>query len=156
MSYRINKLKSNVYFYSLEETDDVNLCLCQLVKKLYKENKNIIIIDNNDRLTDIDKLLWSFEQNSFLPHKIIIDDENIDSPILLVSYQNINKLDVIKNNSEIINNSELPLTEYKTYINIHEFVSNDEEHKKVCRAKYSKYMNNNFDVIHRKYDEQAI
>ena len=146
-------MKSSVYFYSLGETDDINLCLCQLVQKLYKENKKIIIIDNNDKLTDIDKLLWSFQQNSFLPHKILSKDDDPDSPILLVSYQNINKVALFESYSEIINNSEMPLIDYKAFNNIHEFVLNNEEHKKICRTKYSKYMNNKFDVIHRKYYE---
>ena len=133
----------------------MNLCLCKLVQKLYKENKNIMIIANDDRLADFDKLLWSFEQNSFLPHKILSDND-IDTPILLVSSHNINKLGYIESYPEIINSGETPLIECKNHTNIHELVSNNEEHKIICRTKYTKYMNNNFNVIHRKYNEQAI
>ena len=114
-----------------------------------------MIIANDDRLADFDKLLWSFEQNSFLPHKILSDND-IDTPILLVSSHNINKLGYIESYPEIINSGETPLIECKNHTNIHEFVSNNEEHKIICRTKYTKYMNNNFNVIHRKYNEQAI
>tara|TARA_B100000902_G_C26745643_1_gene638308 strand:+ start:85 stop:489 length:405 start_codon:yes stop_codon:yes gene_type:complete len=134
----------------------MNLYLCRLAQKLYKDNKNIIIIANDDKLADFDKLLWSFEQNSFLPHKILSDGDDIDTPILLVSSHNINKLDYIESYPEIINSGEAPLIGCKNYTNIHELVSDNEEHKIICRSKYTKYMNNNFNVIHRKYNEQAI
>tara|TARA_Y100000768_G_scaffold385192_1_gene370794 strand:+ start:10414 stop:10794 length:381 start_codon:yes stop_codon:yes gene_type:complete len=126
------------------------------VRKLYKENKNIIIIDNDDKLTDIDKLLWSFEQNSFLPHKIYSDEADIDTPILLYAVQNRNNQILFDSYSEIINNSEIPLIEHKNYTNIHEFISDNEQHKVICRDKYAQYRNNNFEVSHKRYDEKAI
>tara|TARA_B100001113_G_scaffold113428_1_gene92170 strand:- start:2329 stop:2790 length:462 start_codon:yes stop_codon:yes gene_type:complete len=153
LSQQINKLKSIVNFYSLEKTEDIYLCICRLVRKLYKENKKIIIIENDNKLESIDKLLWSFEQNTFLPHKIHSSDGDIDTPILLISSQYINKLQLFDNYSEIINNCEIPLIENNTYTNIHELVSDSEEHKIICRNKYTQYMNNNFDVTHRKYNE---
>ncbi len=156
MSQQINKLKSTVNFYSLDKTENINLCICQLVKKLYKENKNIIIIDNDDKLENIDRLLWSFEQNTFLPHKTYSDGDDIDTPILLISGQIKDKYDLFDSYTEIINNGEIPLIEYKTYTNIYEFITDNEEHKITCRSKYTKYMNNNFNVMHRKYNEQTI
>ena len=153
--HQISKLKSTVNFYSLDKKDDINLCVCELTRKLYKKNKNIIIVDNNDKLTDIDKLLWSFQQNTFLPHKILIDDI-IDTPILLISRENIHKLELCKNYSEIINNCEVPLIQYKTQTNIYEFVLDNEEDKIVSRNKYTKYKSSSFDVMHIKYNEQAI
>ena len=153
--HQISKLKSTVNFYSLDKKDDINLRICELTRKLYKKNKNIIIVDNNDKLTDIDKLLWSFQQNTFLPHKILIDDI-IDTPILLISRENIHKLELCKNYSEIINNCEVPLIQYKTQTNIYEFVLDNEEDKIVSRNKYTKYKSSSFDVMHIKYNEQAI
>ena len=148
-------MKSNVNFYSLDKEDNINLCVCKLVRKLYKQNKKIIIIDNDDKLIDIDKLLWSFQQNSFLPHKILMDDV-IDTPILLVSIKDINKLELCKNYSEIINNCEMPLIQYKTKTNIYEFVLDNEKDKIVSRNKYAQYMSNSFNVTHIKYNEQTI
>ena len=155
MSRPINKLKSTANFYSLEKKDDINLCICQLVKKLYKKDKNIIIIDNDDKLAVIDKLLWSFQQNSFLPHKILLDD-SLDTPILLVSSQNVHKLKMCKEYTEIINNYEKPLIEYNNNANVYEFVLSNEENKIISRNKYTQYKNNSFNVMHIKYNEQAI
>tara|TARA_B100001057_G_C22696615_1_gene889984 strand:+ start:490 stop:957 length:468 start_codon:yes stop_codon:yes gene_type:complete len=155
LSRPINKLKSTANFYSLEKKDDINLCICQLVKKLYKKDKNIIIIDNDDKLAVIDKLLWSFQQNSFLPHKILLDD-SLDTPILLVSSQNVHKLKMCKEYTEIINNYEKPLIEYNNNANVYEFVLSNEENKIISRNKYTQYKNNSFNVMHIKYNEQAI
>ncbi len=148
-------MKSTANFYSLEKKDDINLCICQLVKKLYKKDKNIIIIDNDDKLAVIDKLLWSFQQNSFLPHKILLDD-SLDTPILLVSSQNVHKLKMCKEYTEIINNYEKPLIEYNNNANVYEFVLSNEENKIISRNKYTQYKNNSFNVMHIKYNEQAI
>ena len=149
-------MKSIVNFYSLQKTDDIYLCICQLVKDLYKKDKNILIIDNDDKLESIDKLLWSFEQNSFLPHKILSQDNDFDTPILLISSHNIRTLKSDQNYTEIINNCEIPLIENNTYTNIHEFISDNEEHKRICRNKYTQYANNNFDVKHSKYNEKTV
>ena len=62
-------MKSVANFYSIEENHDINLCICKFVSHLFKKDESIIIIDNNDKLEELDRLLWSFEQNSFLPHK---------------------------------------------------------------------------------------
>tara|TARA_Y100000768_G_scaffold377658_1_gene351148 strand:+ start:1956 stop:2426 length:471 start_codon:yes stop_codon:yes gene_type:complete len=156
LSHPINKLKSIVNFYSLEKKDNIDLSVCKIVRKLYKENKNVMIMDNDDNLTKFDKLLWSFEQNTFLPHKILFEDDVMDTPIILVSCQNINKLELYKNYSEIINNCEIPLIGHKIFTSIHEFVSNNENDKIVSRSKYTQYKNNNFNVSHRKYNEQTI
>ncbi len=137
----------------MNDSNDIKLSVCHLVKKLYKQNKNIIIIDNDNNLNQIDKLLWSFEQNSFLPHKIFLIEDEIDTPIILLSQSNITKLDLFKSYSNIINNSEIPLIGYSSLTNIYEFILNDENHKIICRNKYIKYKNNNFEVIHKEYNE---
>ena len=82
-------MKSVVNFYSIEINHDIKLCLCKFVKCLYKKDENIIIIDDYEKLEELDKLLWSFEQNSFLPHKIYNKGDVIDTPIILLSIQNL-------------------------------------------------------------------
>ena len=60
-------MKSIVNFLSLEKNQDINQSICSLTKELYKSGCEVIIIDTDTNLEKIDKLLWTFEQNSFLP-----------------------------------------------------------------------------------------
>ena len=114
----------------------------------------------NDK-KDIELITFSYSSNNQdiqrftgnIVHKYleIIIKKQLDINIILS-----NKLGYIESYPEIINSGETPLIECKNHTNIHELVSNNEEHKIICRTKYTKYMNNNFNVIHRKYNEQAI
>ena len=78
------------------------------------------------KLEELDKLLWSFEQNSFLPHKIYNKGDVIDTPIILLSIQNLDKLRLFNDYTSIINNYDNALVNLENNINIYEFVDTDE------------------------------
>ena len=149
-------MKSVVNFYSIEINHDIKLCLCKFVKCLYKNDENIIIIDDYEKLEELDKLLWSFEQNSFLPHKIYNKGDAIDTPIILLSIQNLDKLRLFDDYTSIINNYDNALVNLENDINIYEFVDTDESKKSISRNKFLEYKKNNFTLMHNKYNEQTI
>ena len=149
-------MKSVANFYSIEDSHDINLCICKFVKYLFKKDENIIIIDSKDKLEELDRLLWSFEQNSFLPHKIYNNEDIIDTPIILLSIQNLDKLKIFKKYTSIINNYDNALLILENDIKIYEFVGNNESDKSNSRKKFIEYKKNNFTMIHNKYNEQAV
>ena len=149
-------MKSVVNFYSIEINHDIKLCVCEFIKILYKKDKNIIIIDDNKELKELDRLLWSFEQNSFLPHKIYNNGDMVDTPIILLSIQNLDKLSLFNNYTYIINNYDNALVNLKNNINIYEFVDTNELKKSISRNKFIEYKKNNFTLIHNKYNEQTV
>ena len=149
-------MKSVVNFYSIELNHDIKLCQCKFVKCLYKRDENIIIVDDYEKLEELDKLLWSFEQNSFLPHKIYNKGDVIDTPIILLSIQNLDKLGLFNDYTSIINNYDNALVNLDNNIDIYEFVDNDESKKSISRNKFLEYKKNNFTLMHNKYNEQTI
>jgi len=149
-------LKSVANFYSIEENHDVKLCICKLVRNLFKKEENIIIIDSSDKLVELDKLLWSFEQNSFLPHKIYSDGDAIDTPIMLLSIQNLDKLKIFNDYTSVINNFDNALLKLNDNTEIYEFVGSSELNKSISRKKFLEYKKNSFTLIHNKYNEQTI
>ena len=149
-------MKSVANFYSIEENHDVKLCICKLVRNLFKKEENIIIIDSSDKLVELDKLLWSFEQNSFLPHKIYSDGDAIDTPIMLLSIQNLDKLKIFNNYTSVINNFDNALLKLNDNTEIYEFVGSSELNKSISRKKFLEYKRNSFTLIHNKYNEQTI
>ena len=149
-------MKSVANFYSIEDSHDIDLCICKFVKYLFKKDENIIIIDSKDKLEELDRLLWSFEQNSFLPHKIYNNEDIIDTPIILLSIQNLDKLKIFNKYTSIINNYDNALLILENDIKIYEFVGNNESDKSNSRKKFIEYKKNNFTMIHNKYNEQAV
>lgn len=149
-------MKSVANFYSIEENHDVKLCICKLVRNLFKKEENIIIIDSSDKLVELDKLLWTFEQNSFLPHKIYSDGDAIDTPIMLLSIQNLDKLKIFNDYTSVINNFDNALLKLNDNTEIYEFVGSSELNKSISRKKFLEYKKNSFTLIHNKYNEQTI
>ena len=149
-------MKSVANFYSIEINYDIKLCICKFIKYLYKKDKNIIVIDSSAMLKELDRLLWSFEQNSFLPHKIYNNGDMIDTPIILLSIQNLDKLSLFDKYDCIINNYDNALFKIKNGINIYEFVDTNESSKSISRNKFLEYKKNDFTLIHNKYNEQAL
>ena len=149
-------MKSVVNFYSIELNHDIKLCQCKFVKCLYKRDESIIIVDDYENLEELDKLLWSFEQNSFLPHKIYNNGDVIDTPIILLSIQNLDKLRLFIAYTSIINNYDNALVNLENNTNIYEFVDTNESKKTISRNKFLEYKKNNFTLMHNKYNEQTI
>ncbi|MEC8085974.1 MAG: DNA polymerase III subunit chi [Pseudomonadota bacterium] len=145
-------MKSTVNFYSLEKSQDLHLSICSLSRELYKLGGQIIIYDSQSNLEKIDKLLWTFEQNSFLPHKIYEPKVLLDTPILLLSEKYLNNLLIFKEYDSIINNFDEPIIQADNHFKVHEFVETSEEKKIISRKKYMIYKDNNFNLNHKKYN----
>ena len=109
------------------------MSVCFLARKLYKTGHKIIIIDIDDNLEKIDKLLWTFEQNSFLPHKIYESDTCFDTPIILVSATYPDKQSILDKYDSIINIYEKPVIDKIDDKSIYEFVENIENRKEISR-----------------------
>ncbi len=145
-------MKSTVNFYSLEKNQDLHLSICTLIRELYKLSGQIIICDYHSNLEKIDKLLWTFEQNSFLPHKIYEPRATLDTPILLLTEKYLNNLLIFKEYDSIINNLDEPIVQAENHFKVYEFVESSEEKKIISRKKHTIYKNNNFDLKHKKYN----
>ena len=146
-------MKPTVNFFSLEKNQDLYLSICSLIKELYKLGDQIIVFDTYSNLEKLDKLLWTFEQNSFLPHKIYEIDEKLDTPIILLSEKYLNNLLVFNEYDSIINNLNEPVTHSFKNNKVYEFVEDFEDKKIISRKKYMIYKNNNFSLNHKKYNE---
>jgi DNA polymerase III subunit chi len=79
---------TQVDFYILNDnkTGALPLFTCRLTEKAYRQGHQIYIHTESDsQLRQLDELLWTFRDGSFLPHRIHEADSDIaaDQPILL-------------------------------------------------------------------------
>ena len=74
------QLKTNVLFHHFEsiERKDFLVYVCKLIEKGYKQNINPIFIKTNTQkqAEELDKILWTFRQESYVPHALVDKDKD--------------------------------------------------------------------------------
>ncbi|MFA6409486.1 MAG: DNA polymerase III subunit chi [Gammaproteobacteria bacterium] len=122
--------------------------VCHLVEKCYLDGKKVFIqsaIPNV--LQQLDDLLWTFHDTSFLPHSLFQANEAIaeNFSILLGSGENIPL-----NQEVLINLCSSTLSCYKQFQQILEIVPDDENIKAAARERYKLYQTEGFKLANQK------
>ena len=141
-------MDNSAIFYILDSDDDINYCTCKIIKKFYEEGKKILVSSKNSILIDdLNKLLWTFEQLSFIPHSTSKDYDSLTQVLLTeTGYKNDS---IIKKDYNIfINLDDEVKTDYHNYEIVIELVSGNEHQKNLAREKYLYYKNNRLNVKH--------
>lgn len=76
---------TQIIFYSTAPLQVEKTLFALLEKSLVKGNKSLLLFKDKDKCLSINEQLWTYKQNSFLPH-ISEDDQiydNIDVPVYL-------------------------------------------------------------------------
>ncbi len=141
-------MDNSAIFYILDSDDDINYCTCKIIKKFYEEGKKILVSSKNSILIDdLNKLLWTFEQLSFIPHSTSKDYDSF-TPVLLTETGYKNDSIIKKDYNIFINLDDEVKTDYYNYEVVIELVSGNEHQKNLAREKYLYYKNNRLNVKH--------
>ena len=141
-------MDNSAIFYILDSDDDINYCTCKIIKKFYEEGKKILVSSKNSILIDdLNKLLWTFEQLSFIPHSTSKDYDSF-TPVLLTETGYKNDSIIKKDYNIFINLDDEVKTDYHDYEIVVELVSGNEYRKNLSRDKYLYYKNNKLNVKH--------
>ena len=141
-------MDNSAIFYILDPDDDINYCTCKIIKKFYEEGKKILVSSKNSILIDdLNKLLWTFEQLSFIPHSTSKDYDSF-TPVLLTETGYKNDSIIKKDYNIFINLDDEVKTDYYNYEIVIELVSGNEHQKNLAREKYLYYKNNRLNVKH--------
>ena len=126
----------------------MSLSVCKIVKKYYEVGNRILISSQNSVIIkNINKLLWTFEQLSFIPHSTNDEYDPLTS-VLLFDTNYIND-SILKNDYNVfINLDDEVKTDYHNHEIIVELVNTNEDKKKIAREKYLYYKNNKLNVKH--------
>lgn len=133
-----------VIFHHFENDDEKKTMnyVYRLIEKGYKKRFGKIYIHASDeeQATLIDAQLWTFRQESFIPHSML-EDKNNNAPISIgcETLPDIN-LDVIINLSD---QAEDPALRPKK---IHEIVPASEENRNLARTKWKTYKALNYSI----------
>ena len=112
------------------------LYVCKLVEKGFKQKIQPIYIQtkNQQQAIQLDKLLWTFKQDSFIPHTIV-GNSGLDSTPVQIGW-NENQFHTA---AAIVNLSEEIPISYLESKKIHEIIDDDEVKKNKARERWKNY-----------------
>ncbi|MDH5190488.1 MAG: DNA polymerase III subunit chi [Gammaproteobacteria bacterium] len=109
---------------------------CRLAEKIHELGHRIYIhTDDESQSQAIDDLLWTFKQNSFLPHCIATTESDIEEHSILIGHNpsNENEDDVLINLSQ-----EVPAF-FSRFHRVVELIDQDENHRQLGRGRFKFY-----------------
>lgn len=124
-------------FYLLDEaTEDTQARLaCRITHKAYQQGLSIYLqCDTREKAESLDSLLWTFQDISFIPHRLVTDPD--EARIVVVIGWNACKPPACE---VLINLTEHIPDFFKNFHRIIEIVTPDTAAKAIARQKYQTY-----------------
>lgn len=115
---------------------------CRLAEKIFKDGHQVYInTTSGQQLKQLDDLLWTFRQGSFLPHAVCTSDEPEATPILLGhAIEPDGPSDVLVNLAE-----DIPAF-FSRFSRVTELVSGDDTQREMARTRYKFYKDRGYTV----------
>lgn len=133
---------TRVSFYILKSQDlqSRQQVACRLAEKAWREGHHVFIYTENAKQSaDMDKALWAFRPESFVPHEIMMDASVAVSPILISHDKTPPRLMNV-----LINlNTEQPLF-FSQFERLAEIIDDDKHVKQQGRQRYKFYQDRGY------------
>jgi DNA polymerase III subunit chi len=126
---------------------------CRLTEMAYLRDLKIVIV--NDTLADaqaLDELLWTFNERSFIPHKVCLDEGSMDPETavhLTVEPSPVPAADLLVNLA-----LKVP-AQLERYTRIAEIIDADDERRRVGRERFKTYRDLKFTLETHQIDDAA-
>lgn len=126
-----------VDFYILNKSE-IRSCYqlaCRLIEKAYMKTHTVYVhVENEQQAHLLDELLWTFRDNSFIPHTLLNESHNIAAPVRIGYKQAPDKLTDIMLNLTLV----IPPF-YQSFQRIIEIVPTIREWQEALRKHYRYY-----------------
>lgn len=135
------------FYISSEQGAKARLVLaCRLAETAYNRGHKVYMhLDSERQVDEMDDLLWSFKQNSFVPHTRHPAAANDTSPVLLGWRDPPSGFDQV-----LINVTDAVPAFYRTFRRVLEVVSQDPEVLRLSRERFRCYREHALDPqVHR-------
>ncbi len=115
---------------------------CRLAEKIFKDGHQVYInTTSGQQLKQLDDLLWTFRQGSFLPHAVCTGNKPEATPILLGhAIEPDGPSDVLVNLAE-----DIPAF-FSRFSRVTELVSGHDTHRETARARFRFYKDRGYTV----------
>lgn len=134
-----------VDFYILPDDNrrSIQQFACRLAEKAYQQgNKILIQTESANESQLLDDMLWTMQDNSFLPHAIY-DPACIDDQAIVICHNN----ESLENVQLLINLSSMTAPQ-QTFDRIAEVLNQQASYKQIGREHYKVYRDSGFELHH--------
>lgn len=126
---------------------DKNKVLFELVERFYYEGQKVVIFTASiDMANELDRFIWVYKQESFIPHKIFTYSETDSLENIAIVIDNLNPISA----QILIAYDKCDMSYALTFEKIFEFVENSKDAIIESRRRYKFYKDNGY-VMH--YEE---
>jgi DNA polymerase III subunit chi len=126
---------------------------CRLIEKAYLRDLKIVVVNDTEaEAKELDDLLWTFNERSFLPHKVSLDEASIDpkTPIhLVIGGSGAPAADLLVNLAP-----RLP-AELQQYHRIAEIIDADDDRRRLGRERFKSYRDLKFTLDTHQIEDSA-
>ncbi|MCC5014003.1 MULTISPECIES: DNA polymerase III subunit chi [unclassified Legionella] len=131
----MSSVRVDFYLLNSNELSSRWLLACRLLEKAYLRGHQVFVYcDTKQDAEQLDELLWTFKDNSFIPHNLQGEGPEPPPPIQL-GYQG-----EPRGFNDILLNLAAPIPSfYARFRRVMEIVVNDESAKELSRAHYREY-----------------
>jgi len=130
---------TRINFYIVEDGTDkaIDTFICRLTEKAWSQN-NAIYIHTHDELhtKKLDDLLWTFNQESFVPHQLLASENSHDS--VLIGHKSTAEIPASHHDVLINLNYETP-SFFSQFERVAEVITTDETSRIKGRERYQFY-----------------
>jgi DNA polymerase III subunit chi len=117
---------------------------CRLTEKAYLRNLRVVIVNNTlADAKELDDLLWTFNERSFVPHKICLDQQSVDPATavhLTLESSGVPAADLLVNLT-----TRLP-AQLQHYSRVAEIIDAEEQGRRLGRERFKAYRDLKFTV----------
>lgn len=134
--------KIDFYILDTPSAQQRLLFTCRLLEKAYR-NKNRVYVhaDNQEQAHEIDELLWTFKDDSFVPHNLYGEGPE-PPPAIQIGFDSVPQ----KQNDLLINLNTVIPDFYTQFARVIEIISSDTTIQTTGREHYRQYRSAGFDI----------
>jgi DNA polymerase III subunit chi len=110
---------------------------CRLTEKAYLKNLTVVVLsDTLNEAQALDELLWTFNERSFVPHKVCAEEKSADptTPVHLIC-----EPAAFPAADLLINLGQRLPAQFQGYTRIAEVIDADEERRRLGRERFKAY-----------------
>ena len=113
-----------------------NKYICEITEKLFENNISVAIFAEEAKtIGQLDNLMWTWKQESFIPHSIVVENAANTDPVLLSS-----SVDILPETEAILLFDPLPISALEKYKLVFDFAEVYHSDKKAASRKRFKDM----------------
>ncbi len=135
---------TRVDFYVLPSDTPRNRAVlaCRLAEKAYSQGNKVYIHTGSEQLSqELDELLWTFRQGSFVPHALLGDDDESETPVIVGHAEPGNH-----HHEVLINFAQEVPAFFGRFERVAELVDQQPEYLKLARERYTFYRERGYEL----------